>query len=129
MCSEKAVTTSSPGLYDITDTVGDIVAKSGIAEGVCVVFSKSATAGVVVTADAKAHEDILDDLERIFPPRTNYTASVEPKMAAANSAAAISGRPMDFIIHDSEIVLGKSQGIFVLDTVGGRIIDYGVKCI
>ena len=131
MYIQNKISTNAPGLYDITKEVKNAVEQSGITEGACAVFSKIGTSGVLVTSfwDTKGHEDIMDDLERVFPPRTNYASRAEPKMAAASSAAALSGRPLDFIIHEKNLLLGSSQGIYLMDTVGGREIEYGIKCL
>ncbi len=131
MVIQNTAATTAPALCDITGQVKEAVAQSGVREGVCVVCSKSPTAGVLVTSfwDPLGHEDILDDLERIFPPRTNYAWQGAPEAAAAHSAAALCGRPLDFIIQEGELVLGHSQGIYLLDPMGGQDIPYAVTCL
>lgn len=126
----RSVSTTEPGLYDITGEVKTAINESGVQEGLCVVYSLTASAGVLITApDLSVHEDIIDDLERILPPRTNYCAAGRPEIASANSSAALSGRPLDIIIQDRKAALGRSQGVFLLDTSGKQNIEYGIICI
>ncbi len=60
-------------LVRITDTVRDIVKKSGIKEGFCLVSAMHITAGIIVNDDEPGlHEDIWEWLEKLAPYREDY---------------------------------------------------------
>ncbi len=60
-------------LVRITDTVRDIVKKSGIKEGFCLVSAMHITAGIIVNDDEPGlHEDIWEWLEKLAPFREDY---------------------------------------------------------
>lgn len=101
-------------LTEITDEVKKTVSESGIKEGVVTVTSFSTDCGIMITSfyDAKGHQDIIDDFERIFPPRINYKVNKDPWKSSGQSKASIAGQSVDLIVHGGEVVLGGSQGIF-----------------
>lgn len=131
MYISKSIKTQSPGLYNVTPEVVEAVRKSCIAEGAGVLCSQTPGAGVLATntASTDVHQDIMNDIERVFPPRTNYSFAGLASVAAANSSVALFGRPLDFIIHKGSAVLGQEQGFYILDTLGGQTIEYIIKCI
>jgi len=60
-------------LVRITDTVRDIVKKSGIKEGFCLVSAMHITAGIIVNDDEPGlHQDIWEWLEKLAPFREDY---------------------------------------------------------
>ena len=60
-------------LVRITDTIRDIVKKSGIKEGFCLVSAMHITAGIIVNDDEPGlHEDIWEWLEKLAPYREDY---------------------------------------------------------
>ncbi len=60
-------------LVRITDTVRDIVKKSGTKEGFCLVSAMHITAGIIVNDDEPGlHQDIWEWLEKLAPFREDY---------------------------------------------------------
>lgn len=60
-------------LVRITDAVRDIVKKSGIKEGFCLVSAMHITAGIIVNDDEPGlHEDIWEWLEKLAPYKRDY---------------------------------------------------------
>ncbi|RKX52009.1 MAG: YjbQ family protein [Thermotoga sp.] len=60
-------------LVRITDRIRDIVRKSGIKEGFCLVSAMHITAGIIVNDDESGlHEDIWEWLEKLAPYREDY---------------------------------------------------------
>ncbi len=73
MVREK-ILLDQPGMCEITDFVTAEIGGSGIAEGVCVITVLDERAAVVAVKRERAEvrRDIMEDLERMFPPRVNY---------------------------------------------------------
>ena len=75
MIHKVAIKTSSRvDFQDITRIVNDIVAKSGVRNGVCYVFVPHTTAGVMVNehADPDVVKDIEAQLDVIVPQHDGY---------------------------------------------------------
>src|SRR4030042_4098041 len=62
-------TSSRSQMIDITARVQEIVRRSGITEGICVVYVPHTTAGITVNenADPAVAADILEHLEKLVP--------------------------------------------------------------
>ena len=131
MYFQATLQTKKPGLYDITGEVQQAVAQSNIASGVCAIVCHNPAGGVLLASrqDPLTLEDIAQDIERLFPPRTNYLWGVPAQTAAAHSAAALAGSPVDCIIQNNQLLLEKCQGIFLLDPAGGQPLEYSVTCV
>ncbi len=115
-------------LVEITDSVREIVAASGVRSGVAVVSTPDVDAGVLITSfyDPKGHEDIIDDFVRIWPARDNFHFEGEVAEGAAHSKSSIAGQSVDFIVEDGELKLGGSQGIFFAEYAAPRAREYRV---
>ena len=60
-------------LVRITDRIRDMVKKSGIKEGFCLVSAMHITAGIIVNDDEPGlHEDIWEWLEKLAPFKEDY---------------------------------------------------------
>ena len=84
---EITVRTVRRGLYEITREVAAAVAASGVATGLCVVFCRHTSAGIVITenADPAVRDDLLAWLERAAPdgdPRYTHDDEGPDDMAA-----------------------------------------------
>lgn len=128
---KKAVlqTEKKGSLIEITDEVRNAAAESGIKEGVVTVTSLSSDCGIVITSfyDPKGHQDIIDDFERIFPPRLDYKSEKDPWENSGQSKASIAGQSADLILHGGEVVLGGSQGIFFAEYCDPKEREYSIN--
>lgn len=132
MLEKRTIETGRPAeLVDLTDEVAALVAASGITEGVAVVTTQAADAGIVCTArrDPKIWEDILDDFHRIWPARNDFLAQGAPEACAAHTKAAVAGQGMDFIVENGALCLGQDQGIFFAEYCGPQTRSYCVKVL
>ena len=116
-------------LVEITESVKEIVAASGVKTGMAVVCTPDVDAGVLITSfyDPKGHEDIIDDFVRIWPARDNFHFEGSVTEGAAHSKSSIAGQSLDFIIENGEMALGGSQGIFFAEYADPRPREYYVK--
>ncbi len=106
---------------DITGQVRQAVKKSGVGEGLCVVYVPHTTAGVTVNenADPSVSRDILAMLTRLVPRNDPDYRHVE-----GNSDSHVKSTLVGFShvipISDSSLTLGTWQGIFFCEFDGPR---------
>jgi secondary thiamine-phosphate synthase enzyme len=114
---------------DITDRVNDAISKSGVEDGICLIYSPHTTAGITVNehADPDVVEDIIDRLNAAVPQQANY------KHGEGNSAAHIKttlvGTSATAIVQYGELALGTWQGVFFCEFDGPRNREVHIKVI
>ena len=113
-------TRSRTELIDITSDVNQLVRKSGIDAGLCLLYVPHTTAAVTIneSADPSVKSDILMILNQIVPWEAQYRhmegnspAHVKSTMVGASELVAI---------ENSSLVLGTWQGIFFCEFDGPR---------
>ncbi len=113
-------TTKRQETADITERVREIVRKSGIREGLCLVASTHTTAAVFVNenADPDVQRDLLDAISRAVPDDAGY------RHAEGNSPAHIKavliGGDVTLAVRDGDLVLGRWQGVYFAELDGPR---------
>lgn len=127
--SFKVKTSYRSQLVDITQQVKEVISKSGVKDGICVVFSSHTTGGITINenADPDVKHDMLMELDKIVPLKDNYLH------CEGNSAAHIKSSLMGFsqtiIISNSKLVLGIWQDIYFAEFDGPRNRTVFVKII
>ena len=116
-------------LEEITERVADVVAASGVAEGICYVVVPHTTAGVTVNeaADPAVVADVLNYMSELVP-REGMWLHAEGN-SDAHIKAAMVGHSAVIPIEGGELVLGTWQGIFVAEFDGPRPRTVLVKVI
>ena len=116
-------------LVDITSDIDRVVKKSGVDQGLCMLFVPHTTAAVTIneSADPSVKSDILMILNRIIPWEANY------RHLEGNSAAHIKttlvGSSELIAIENQRLVLGTWQGIFFCEFDGPRNRKLQVRII
>lgn len=114
---------------DITGPVRSVVERSGVSEGICLVYSPHTTAGIVVQehADAAVAGDLLGRLEELAPREAawrhregNADAHVKTALVGAGEVLPVSG---------GELVLGTWQGVFLCEFDGPRLRSVHVQVV
>jgi len=115
-------TTKKEEIIDITGQVKEIVKKSDIDEGICLVYVPHATCSVIINEnyDKAVCEDILATLNKIIPLHDNYKHDKIDNNAAAHIKAAILGPSQSLSVHDGILQLGQWQGIAIAEFDGPR---------
>ena len=114
------VETGKTSMTDITSKVRDCIRRSGVRDGICVIFSMHTTAGITINenADPDVQRDMLYGLDKAFPIRDEY------RHAEGNSHAHLRtscvGPSTTVIVSDGEPVLGTWQGIYLCEFDGPR---------
>ncbi len=108
-------------LIDITHRVEEVVARSGVKNGICLVFAPHATAAII----ANEHElglmqDILETIKEFFPPNKPWKHNVIDDNAHAHVASALIGADRVFPVINGRLVRGTWQNIFLVEMDGPR---------
>lgn len=116
-------------LIDITSKIGQLVHKSSVESGVCILYVPHTTAAVTIneSADPSVKSDILMILNQVVPCEANY------RHMEGNSPAHIKSTlvgPSEFIaIEHRSLVLGTWQGIFFCEFDGPRTRKLHVRIL
>ncbi|HHE36304.1 MAG TPA: YjbQ family protein [Candidatus Woesearchaeota archaeon] len=115
-------TNKKQDLIDITERVNDLVRKSGVEEGVCVVFVRHATAALIINEnyDPNICIDFLNALNKAFPEHAGYLHDKVDNNAAAHIKAAILGPGETIIIEKGKLKLGTWQALMLVELDGPR---------
>ena len=122
-------TRSRTELIDITSDVSQLVRKSGIEAGLCLLYVPHTTAAVTIneSADPSVKSDILMILNQIVPWEAKYRhmegnspAHVKSTMVGASELVAV---------EKGSLVLGTWQGIFFCEFDGPRTRKIHVRFV
>jgi len=114
-------------LVDITSDINKLIQKSGVAQGLCMIFVPHTTAAVTIneSADPSVKSDILKILNQIIPWEANY------RHLEGNSPAHIKstlvGSSELIAIENQRLILGTWQGIFFCEFDGPRTRKVDVR--
>lgn len=107
-------------MKDITRLIQDEVKKSGVKDGLCVVFIPHTTAAVTINenADPDVVRDLNMELGKIIPWEDGYH-HIEGN-SAAHLKSSLVGASEHIIIEDGRLLLGTWQGIYFCEYDGPR---------
>ncbi len=108
-------------VVDLTPQVREVVARSGVAEGLCTVYVRHATAAIVINenADPGIRLDIVAALDKLFPEGVWEHDKVDDN-GAAHLKAAVLGPSEVVPVRDGQLLLGTWQGIALVECDGPR---------
>ncbi len=125
----ESLRTGKEGACDITAAVKDVIRKSGVEAGLCVVYCPHTTAGITINenADSDVVKDLLYGLDTTFPDRPEFRHA-EGNSAAHLKASCI-GSSVTLIVENGLPMLGRWQGIYFCEFDGPRERQYHIKVI
>ena len=109
-------------LIDITSEVESIVEKSGVKNGIALVFAPHATAAII----ANEHEsglinDIIDKVKEFTEPGSSkWRHNIIDDNAHAHIGSALFGAERVFPVVNGKLIRGTWQNIFLLEMDGPR---------
>ena len=108
-------------MLDITSQVAEMVRRSGVANGLCLVYVPHATAAIVINenADPNVCQDILDALGRVVPEGVWRPDRVDNN-AAAHIKATILGPSQAVPVREGGLRLGTWQSVMLVELDGPR---------
>jgi secondary thiamine-phosphate synthase enzyme len=117
MVRQLFVETSGQGLQEITAEVNAAVRACRIEDGLCTLFVRHTSASLVIqeNADPTAKRDLERWLNRLVPEGDPfYQHDTEgPDDMPAHIKAALTASSLSIPIHESRLVLGQWQGIYL----------------
>ncbi len=116
----NVATTGQTELVDVSALVQEAVEKSGVEDGICMVFVPHTTAGVTINenADPSVKHDMLKVLNKIIPWDDGYR-HLEGN-SAAHVKSTLVGASENIAVENGSLVLGTWQGIFFCEFDGPR---------
>ena len=127
MLFEYQLSTPREDLYNITPQVHEAVAKSGVSDGIAVVYCPHTTAGLTINenADPDVPRDLIVGLQKAFPERAEFRHS-EGNSSSHLRASSV-GSSVTLIIEGGKIILGTWQGVFFCEFDHPRNRKFYVK--
>jgi secondary thiamine-phosphate synthase enzyme len=116
----------------ITDQVKELVRQANVKEGLCFLFIPHVTAALTINSylDPDTSLDLIDEVDRVIPTRVDFKHILDtPADASAHVKASLIGTDLTLVIHEGELLLGPSQGIFFWEYDGPRNRKVMVKII
>jgi len=116
-------------LIDVTPEINQVIQKSGIEQGLCMIYVPHTTAAVTIneSADPSVKADMLMILNKIIPWEDGYrhlegnsAAHIKTTLVGSSELIAIEGR---------RLTLGTWQGIFFCEFDGPRNRKLHVRII
>ena len=129
MLYEYQLSAPRENFYDITQQVHEAVGKSGVSDGIAVVYCPHTTAGITINenADPDVVRDLLLGFDKAFPDRAEFRHA-EGNSAAHLKASTI-GSSVTVIISGGRLVLGTWQGIYFCEFDPPRTRKFYVKVL
>jgi secondary thiamine-phosphate synthase enzyme len=123
-------TSKKEEILDITEDVQNIVSKSNIRNGLCMIYAKHATAAVIINEnyDPNVCVDILNCLNKLIPDGKWLHDRIDNN-AAAHIKSAFLGPSEVVPIKDGKLQLGTWQSIMLCDFDGPRNREVVVQII
>jgi secondary thiamine-phosphate synthase enzyme len=109
-------------IIDITDKVTEIVAKSGVKDGICLVYAPHATAAILLMeADGAVEKDVLNSLSHMVPNNRDYAHQHGEQGHGASHVKSALFSPSEAIpVRNSRLQLGTWQNIAFFELDGPR---------
>ena len=112
MNQEYKLSTPREDFYNITSQIREAITKSGITDGIAVVFCPHTTAGITINenADPDVVHDMLLGLDKAFPDRVEFRHG-EGNSSSHLKASAV-GSSVTVIVAGGKPVLGTWQSVY-----------------
>ena len=121
-------TTKPMEVIDITDRVEQIVAKTGINEGICLVYVPHATSTVIINEnESNLRKDFLKFFEQLVP-KGNWAHNTIDDNAEAHLKSAFFGQGRVLPISNGKLARGTWQQIMLCEFDGPREREVIVLC-
>ena len=129
MFYEYTLSAQRKDFINITPQVREAVGKSGVANGIAVVYCPHTTAGITINenADPDVVHDLLIGLDKAFLDRAEFRHG--EGNSAAHLKASATGSSATVIIEGGKLVLGTWQGIYFCEFDPPRNRKFYVKVI
>ena len=116
-------------MIDITSQIQKEVTRSGVQDGICVVYIPHTTSGVTINegADPCVCDDIINKMNKLIPLDEDYT-HIEGN-SDSHIKASLVGSSVSVIIENNSLVLGTWQKVFFCEFDGPRSRNVFIKIL
>jgi secondary thiamine-phosphate synthase enzyme len=117
-------------MIDITRQVKAAVRRSGVADGIAVIYSPHTTAGITIqeNADPDVRHDVLLRFNEVYPWQHPGYRHIEGN-TASHLKTITAGASQTVIVSGGQLLLGRWQGIYFCEFDGPRTRTFMVKII
>lgn len=114
---------------DITSDIQEVVASSGVRNGLCHVFVMHTTAAVLINEndDPAFTKDLGDFLARLAPPDDAYHHN--DGNCDSHLKASLIGCSKTLLVENGRLALGRWQGIYLCEFDGPRRRELRIKIV
>jgi secondary thiamine-phosphate synthase enzyme len=129
MFCEYALSNPQEDFYNITPQVREAVTRSGVTDGVAIIFCPHTTAGITINenADPDVIHDLMIGLSKAFPNRQEFRHG--EGNSAAHLKASTMGSSVTVIIENGKLLLGMWQEIYFCEFDPPRNRKFYVKVL
>lgn len=114
-----AVRTRGKGTYEITDSISEVLSRSGIVTGTLTVFIQHTSCSLIImeNADPTARRDLEEFFDRLVPENASYFEhdSEGPDDMPSHIRMVLTRSSEVIPIADSRMQLGTWQGVFLFE--------------
>jgi len=108
-------------LIDITRNVEEIMRKSGIRNGLCLIHAVHSTVAIIVNENESGlTKDIVKKIQQDFPKGAGWLHDMVDDNADAHLASSFISPSRIFPVRDGRLVRGTWQNMFLLELDGPR---------
>lgn len=123
-------------LYNVTESVAEVIRRHSIQDGLAIVSSMHTTLGLFVNEwqTALLH-DIKEMLDTVIVPNSGYRhddpefSDCDRRNAHAHLQATMLGHTLTFPIHKGKLVMGQFQAIIAAELDGPRSREIAIQVI
>lgn len=115
-------------MVDITRTIEEDIKKSGVKDGIAVVYCPHTTAGITINenADPDVVRDLIYGFEKVYPTNDRNYKHFEGNSHAHMKSSTI-GASQTLIIDNGRLILGTWQDVYFCEFDGPRNRNFYVK--
>ena len=115
-------TSGSEEIIDVTSKVNSVIKRSGLKEGLCLVYTPHTTAAVILNEnwDPNIGKDILLSLSHMVPKKLGYKHDLVDGNAHAHIKSSLLGPSETLFFKENRLFLGKWQAVMFCEFDGPR---------
>jgi len=124
----RVTTSKEIEIIDITEKIREIVRKSGVEDGIVVVFTRHTTAGIIINENESGLiSDLEKTLEKLIPKGAGYSHDRVDNNAHSHLRAIILGSSVVIPVENGRLALGTWQSVLFVELDGPRTREIYVK--
>lgn len=117
-------------VIDVTADVEEVMRRSGVINGICIVHTLHSTTAIIVNEhESGLMKDIVKKVQRDFPKGVGWLHDRVDDNADAHLASSYIGPTRMFPVREGRLVRGPWQNIFLLELDGPRTRTIMVEII